>query len=66
MNLMEGLLNELNRNRELLTQYKTITGGGGYFGSSFIERDIKRAETAIGKGNTVEMVRVYNKLKSNE
>ena len=65
-NLMDGLMDELNRNRELLTQYKTITGSGGFFGASFIERDFKAAEEAIKNMDTIEMIRVYKKLKDNE
>ncbi len=64
-NLMEGLMNEVNRNRELLIQYKSI-GSAGIFGASFIKADIKAGEDAIKNMDTIEMLRLYKKLKGNE
>ena len=65
MNLMAGLLEELNRNRELLTVYKEI-GPAGMFGAAMITQDIEAAEKAIGSGDVVEMIVHYEKLKDNE
>lgn len=64
-NLAEGLVDELNRNRELLADYRQI-GPPGQFGAAMIEADIKAAERAQGSGDVVEMLRCYNKLKSNK
>ena len=65
MNLMAGLLEELNRNRELLTVYKEI-GPAGMFGAAMITQDIEAAEKAIGSRDVVEMIVHYEKLKDNE
>lgn len=61
---MEGLIVEVNRNKELLQAYKSIHTG--VFGALMIEADIKGAEAAMGSGDVVEMVRYYNTLKQNE
>lgn len=63
-NLMDGLLEELNRNYELLTLYKSIPTGG--FGAVMIEADIKAGNNAIASGDVVEMMCAFKKLKNNE
>lgn len=64
MNLFEGLQEELNRNRELLSAYKAIPQGA--FGAAFIERDIKLAETAMAEMDTIAMLKCYKALKENQ
>ena len=61
---MEGLLEEIDRNTELLEGYKSI-GPAGTFGAAGITADIKSAKEAIGSGDTVAMVRIYKALKEN-
>lgn len=63
MNLVEGLIEELNRNRELLAAYREIPTGAVAAWS--LENDIKNAESAMGSGDVVEMLRVYKTLKGN-
>jgi len=63
-NLMDGLLEELRRNRELAAIYDTIPTGA--IGAALIRRDIATAEKAIAESDTVAMLRVYNALKNNE
>lgn len=65
MNLMEGLLKELNRNREYLQRYKEI-GSSGVFGAAIIQDKIDKAEKAIAKGDVVEMLVCYNELQKTE
>ncbi len=65
MNLMEGLMDELNRNRELLLQYKSI-GIPGQFGAIMIEQDIKSGEDAIKNTDVVEMLKTYGTLQNNK
>lgn len=62
MNLMEGLLKELNRNREILKHYEEIPAGA--FGASMIRQSITNAEKSISDGDTVAMVRAYADLQS--
>jgi hypothetical protein len=64
VNLMDGLLQELNRNRELLKMYQEIPTGA--FGAMMIKRDIDAGESAIKNGDTVEMLRAYQALQDNE
>ncbi len=64
-NLIEGLHDEMNRCRELIKQYEAI-GPAGAFGKAVIQQTIKRAETAIAQGDTIEMLRVYDALKNHE
>jgi hypothetical protein len=63
-NLIEGLRQELDRNRELVKIYDSIPTGK--FGSVMIGLDIKEAERAIEEGDTVAMIRVYKALCENE
>ena len=64
MNLMEGLIEECNRNRELKKVYDEIPTGA--MGAALIQADIDRAEKAMGTGDVVEMLEIYNTMKSNE
>lgn len=65
MDLMTGLMDQLNRNRELLNLYKSI-GTAGLFGATMIARDIKSGEDAIKSMDTIEMLTVYNTLKDHK
>lgn len=47
MSLMEGLIQELNRCRELLKEYESI-GPPGQFGATMIRIEIEAAEKAMG------------------
>lgn len=59
---MDGLMNELNRVRELLKDYEEI-GPAGIFGSTMLKQDIKKAEKAISSGDVIQMLLAYNSLK---
>lgn len=60
-NLMEGLINEMNRCRELLKEYEAIPEG--VFGAAMIKQDIKNAEEAITENDVVKMLTAYQALK---
>lgn len=62
-NLEQGLVRELNRNRELLLEYKKL---GKPFGVEIIGDKIKRGETALGNRDVVEMLRVFSELEKTE
>ena len=64
MNLIEGLQEELDRNKELLEVYKSIPTGG--FGATMISQTIKAAEKAMALQDTIEMLRCYKALTENE
>lgn len=61
-NLVEGLLRQMNRCRELIKHYDEI-GPAGTFGKTMIEQDIKNAEKAMGGGDLVEMIAAYKALE---
>lgn len=63
--LMQSLLDEMNRNRELLTEYERI-GPAGMFGAAMIKNDIRMAERAISEGDVVAMLQAYEKLKESQ
>lgn len=65
MNLIEGLQQEITRNRELLSEYESI-GAAGIFGATFIRQDIAAAEKTIATGDTIAMMQMYEKLKDNK
>lgn len=63
-NLMEGLIGEVKRCRELLGHYEAIPTG--FFGASLLRKDIELAEKAMGSGDVVEMVKTYKMLQEHE
>lgn len=60
-NLMGGLLDEMNRCRELLKEYESIPQGA--FGAAVIRADIVNAEIAIRENDVVKMLIAYQSLK---
>jgi hypothetical protein len=65
-NLVEGLLEQMNRCRELAIQYDALPDNVGAFGAAMIKQDIENAEKAMSSGDTVEMLRCYEALKGCE
>lgn len=61
-NLMEGLLDEMNRVREILEEYKSI-GPPGMFGVAMIQGAINQAEKAIASNDVIKMIQCYEELK---
>jgi len=62
MNLIEGLVKELKRNREILKLYEEIPTGA--FGAAMIKQAIAAAEKSISDDDVVAMMRAYDDLKS--
>lgn len=65
-NLMEGLLEEMNRVRETIAEYKSLPKNAGMIGAALMEIDIKNAEEAISEGDVIKMLSAYEKLKEIE
>lgn len=65
-NLMDGLLEEMNRVRELIAEYKSLPNGVGMIGAGLMAVNIRMAEKAISNNDVIEMVVQYEKLKSCE
>lgn len=63
-NLMDGLLKEMNRAREVKKMYDEIPQG--IFGATVIQQSIMRAEKAISSGDLVQMLAAYSELKEIE
>jgi RNA binding exosome subunit len=64
-NLMDGLMDELNRNRELLKEYEAI-GPEGAFGAHFIKQAINAGERAIRSNDVIAMLQAYSELKDTQ
>ena len=63
-NLMSGLLNEMNRVRELTIEYGALPNGAGLFGVTTMKDSIKMAEMSISNDDVIDMLRQYENLKS--
>jgi len=61
MNLIDDLLEEIDRNKEILKHYEALPHG--VFGAIFIKKDIEFARNAIVDQNTVSMVRALKTLR---
>lgn len=62
MNLVDGILQECTRCRELLTAYAEI-GPAGRFGHAMIADAIRQGEAAIASGDAVECLAAYKRLQ---
>lgn len=60
-NLISGLLEEIARNREILTHYEGIPQGK--FAEAIIKSEIKEAERALKMSDVTEMLIALQKLK---
>ena len=61
-NLIEGILNECNRVREIIPHYEAI-GPAGNFGAAMLRACIKEGEQAMASGDVVRMVHAYKSLQ---
>ena len=61
-NLIEGLFDEMNRVREIITEYKELPGGAGKFAATVMEIEIQNAENAIKQGDVIKMLQCYHSL----
>lgn len=64
-NLMDGLLNEIERCSKLIPIYDEL-GPVGQFGKAMIQQDINNAKTAISSGDVVAMLQSFEALKNCE
>ena len=66
-NLIDGLLYEMNRVREIIKEYEhPMLKGAGFIASSMMKIDIQRAEKSIRDNDVIEMMICYTKLKEYE
>lgn len=63
MNLVEGLLDEMNRVREIKKLYESLPDGVGMIGASIMDHSIKQAEKAVGSGDIMKMLPALQELK---
>ena len=64
---MDGLLSEMNRVREIIKEYEHPSlNGAGNLAAAIMKSEIQQAEKAISKGDTIQMMVAYSKLKENE
>ncbi len=62
VNLIESLMSEMNRVREVITLYESIPGGAGMFAAALMRIQIQNAEKAIAEGDTIQMMVSYTGL----
>lgn len=62
-NLMDGLLSEMNRVREIIKEYESIPGNAGMFAATLMKLDIVKAEKSISEGDVIKMMIAYEALK---
>ncbi len=60
-NLMQGLLDEMDRVKEIKAEYDKLPTGK--FASLMMEADLKVAKDAAGIGDVIKMMVSYEKLK---
>jgi hypothetical protein len=65
-NLMEGLLSEISRAKDILQEYERIPNGAGKIGAAMIIIQIKKAEKSIIENDVIKMLSCYESLKNIE
>jgi len=65
-NLPEGLINEINKVRELIAFYNTLPNNNGFIGAQTLRNHIANAEKAIRENDIVQMLQAYTVLKELE
>jgi hypothetical protein len=63
-NIMESLLDEMNRVREIIAEYRSLPGGGGLVAAACMQTDVKKAEIAIASDDVIEVLQAYQQLKT--
>jgi len=64
-NLMDGILNEIERVSSIRTQYQDPElKGAGMMSAGLMTLNIHAAKEAISSGDVVEMLRQYEELKT--
>lgn len=65
-NLIQALIREMSRAREVLKLYEEIPQGAGAFGAAMIKMEIKNAEEALATNDVVKIIAAYTALKEIE
>lgn len=65
-NLMSGLLDEIDRNKELLKLYEELPDNAGGLAVTFLKLDLLNARKAIEENDVVKMLQVFQALKGNQ
>ena len=66
-NLMDGLMSEINRVREIIKEYEHPSlNGAGLLAASIMKSEIQQAEEAIKEGDAIKMIVAYRTLKENQ
>jgi arginine repressor len=66
VNLMEGLLTEIDRVKEMITEYKSLPKNAGMLAATMMSLDIDKARSAIAGMDTIQMMASYKKLREYE
>ena len=66
-NLIEGLLSEMNRVREIIIEYEDPSlKGAGMIAASMMKGAIKNAENSIKENDVIKMMVCYTRLQEFE
>ena len=65
-NLMNGLLDEILRVKDIIRVYKGLPKNVGNIAIDLMEISIEQAKYAILNGDVVDMIKSYNDLKTYE
>lgn len=65
-NLMQGLLSEISRAKDILTEYEQLPNCAGKIGAAMIIIYIKKAEQSIIENDVIKMLSCYESLKNIE
>lgn len=63
MNLIEGLIDQMNRVRGLAAVYDALPNDAGKLGALLMRATIMTAERVMAEGDLVEMIRAYKDLE---
>lgn len=65
-NLMQGLLEQRDRVKDLLKTYEQLPNNAGAFGAIILRDYLSKADNAITTGDVIEMIKCYENLKNAE
>lgn len=65
-NLIEGLQREIKKVNEIITEYESLPKNTGAFAAGMMRVSIKKAESEMALGNTIEMIKAFKNLEGFE
>lgn len=63
-NIIDGILNEIDRVQELVLEYESLPSGAGMLGAALMKQSIAHGKKVISSGDAIEALRAYADLQS--